>query len=167
MRASRKKRGKAIARARARAFALYPVDIGDCVFCQGSKVPRLYPHRCALTFNRTLIDCGIYFFSRISPVSARHHCPPPSCSHRAHSVPLSFSLPLVSLSLARSAPRRCHPVCVLCIPNAGSLYPESPRPDRPVSHSHFVSVSPTAVQIGEIKPRDGAARRCGYQEIAF
>lgn len=37
MRASRKKRGKAIARVR----PIYPVDIGDCVFCQGSKVPRL------------------------------------------------------------------------------------------------------------------------------
>lgn len=98
-----------------RARALYPVDIGDCVFCQGSKVPRLYPHRCALTFNRTLIDCGIYFFSRISPVSARHHCPPPSCSHsRAHSVPLSFSLPLVSLFLSR-APHRDAAPSLLCV----------------------------------------------------
>lgn len=35
MRASQKKGGKASAR------ALYPLDIGDCVFCQGSKVPRL------------------------------------------------------------------------------------------------------------------------------
>lgn len=26
---------------KASARALYPLDIGDCVFCQGSKVPRL------------------------------------------------------------------------------------------------------------------------------
>lgn len=115
MRASRKKRGKAIARARARAFALYPVDIGDCVFCQGSKVPRLYPHRCALTFNRTLIDCGIYFFSRISPVSARHHCPPsPSCSHRAHSLFLFRFLFLSSLFLSRAPQHRDAAIPFVC-----------------------------------------------------
>lgn len=127
MRASSKKGGK--------ASELYIPWISAIVFFVKDRKCLVYPHRRALTFNRTLIDCGIYFFSYISPVSAT--------IVRALALSLSFSP-----SLSGRSP--------FCIPNVALFIPNHPARQTGLSFP-FCFRSPTAVQIGEIKPRDGAA----------
>lgn len=109
--------------------------ISAIVFFVKDRKCLVYPHRRALTFNRTLIDCGIYFFSYLS--SLRHHCP------RCRSLFLSIS-PSLSVRLP------------FCIPNVALFIPNHPARQTGLSFP-FCFRSPTAVQIGEIKPRDGAA----------
>lgn len=102
-----KRCGRARKREAKRARALYIPWISAIVFFVKDRKCLVYPHRCALTFNRTLIDCGIYFFSYLQS-------PPPlsalSCS----------SLFVLSPSLSHSdSPSLLHPQC-------RSLYPKSP-----------------------------------------
>lgn len=123
------------------------------------SVAGVHLHSRALTFGRTLIDRGIYFFSYLSSLPLlsasitrrlfRFSCFNPSIRTTVVVLPslvFSFSnAPFLSGTTS-------HPATI----TDPALYPESPRA-RSVSHSHFVSHSPMTVQIGEIKLHNDAA----------
>lgn len=109
--AGREKRcGRARKREAKQARALYIPWISAIVFFVKDRKCLVYPHRCALTFNRTLIDCGIYFFSYLQSR--------PPLSVLALSPPLPPSLAFLSASVSLRHP--------FCIPNAALFIPNHP-----------------------------------------
>lgn len=133
----KKRCGQAGKREAKQARALYIPWISAIVFFVKDRKCLVYPHRRALTFNRTLIDCGIYFFSYLQSR-------PPSSILLP---PLSLLFLLLSASVS------------LRIPSAFPMPPSLSRIIRPSGTGlsfPFCFRSPTAVQIGEIKLRDGA-----------